>query len=199
MNTKENEKPQAPGRFRPSLNFYHPNARGTGCALKLALHPAHDDVDGSFFLSIARQVSCGDTSGAAPVYPRFDWDGRICVKLDFNDLCKILQVLRGECESIDNGKGLFHRRGGASTVIRFSHAIEPESSYRLEISRNGGGAAGGTTMQFVFSNSEAIGLCEALAGSMAVVCFGIPMLVPRSDPRSAAKEKPEVPENGRAA
>ena len=38
------------GKYRPALTLYHPNGKGTGGAMELKLHPAHDDVDGSIML-----------------------------------------------------------------------------------------------------------------------------------------------------
>ena len=31
---------------RPTLTMYHPNGKGTGSAIRLELHPAHDDIAG---------------------------------------------------------------------------------------------------------------------------------------------------------
>ena len=45
-NTTQDAVPAKVGQYRPNLAFYHANAKGTGCALKLSLHPAHDDTDG---------------------------------------------------------------------------------------------------------------------------------------------------------
>ena len=38
-NEKVNENELAPG-MRPRLALYHANAKGTGCAIKMELHPA---------------------------------------------------------------------------------------------------------------------------------------------------------------
>jgi len=160
------------GRFRPELAFYHPNAKGTGCAVKLGLHPAHGDTAGSIFLSAARQLTVGDGRGAERVFPKFDWENRICVKLDFTDLCKVLQVLRGESESIDDGRGLFHRHGGVSTAIKFRHIVEPENAYSLEMYRSSGRGAADCATHILFSSAEALGLCEVISRILPVVCFG---------------------------
>ena len=131
-------------------------------------------------MSIANQIGVANSNreNGEFKYSRFDWENKICVKLDFNDLCRFLQVLRGECESIGNGKGLFHQHNDATTQIRFSHILEPESSYRLEVMRSAGAGVKEKASRFYFNQSEALGLCEAIASSMAIVCFGIPMLVP---------------------
>ena len=124
------------GMYRPALTFYHPNSKGSGAAVELKLHPAHDNVNGSIMLRIANQSAVGDRRTPAPTYARFDWENAICVKLDFNDLCKVLQVFRGECESIDGDRGLYHQTARAATKIQLRHLVEPVSGYSLEVYRN---------------------------------------------------------------
>lgn len=174
----QNQTPCRVGVYRPSLRLYHPNPRGTGSALEMKLHPAHDDTDGSIMLRIANQNAVGDRSTPTPTFPRFDWERAICVKLDFFDLGKMLQVFRGECESIDEDRGLFHRTSHAMTKINLRHLLEPAPSYSLDIFRT---PSGGESVHahIVFTQSEASALCEAISMSMAIVGFGIPMLVPR--------------------
>jgi len=164
--------------YRPKLRFYHANARGTGCAVSMELHPAHDDTDGSIMVCMSNQATIGDLRGPNPKYPRFDWEGSIIVKLDFSDLCRILQVLRGECESLDDGRGLYHTTATASTKIVFRHIVEPFAGYSLEFYRTAKGG-GETRTHYVFSPWEALGLAEAIAGSMSVISFGIPVVIPR--------------------
>ena len=58
MNEQTNRPSAAPSaadarRFRPKLSLYHANAKGTGGALKLELHPAHDATDGSIMAASA--------------------------------------------------------------------------------------------------------------------------------------------------
>ena len=112
---------------RPTWTMYHPNGKGTGSALRLELHPAHDQTDGSIFAAIAPQK----TSEAEP-YPSMDWGKAIPVKFDIIELSQILQVLRGCTESIADGKGLFHRTIKGNTVVRFVHFIEPVCGYKLD-------------------------------------------------------------------
>ena len=176
-------------RFRPKLALYHANQKGTGGALKMELHPAHDDVDGSIMLRIANQCAVADRRGPSPTYARFDWENAICVKLDFNDLCRILQVFRGECESIEGDHGLFHQTSRATTKIQLRHMIEPVSGYSLEVYRNLREGGAGTHGHIIITPAEAMGLCEAIAGSMSVICFGIPMLVAHDTSAYEAQER----------
>ena len=179
MNTDTNNTTTPPGAYRPKLAFYHATPKGTGCAVTWALHPAHDDADGSIWLRVANQMTVGNRVGPNPTFPTFDWENAMTVKFDFNDLCQVLQVLRGECESVNGEKGLFHRAPCGMTNIRFSHLVDPTPGYRLEVYRSSRpGGAEDAHAQLTFGSAEALGLCEAIAGSMYLVGFGIPMLVP---------------------
>jgi len=162
--------------YRPNLSFYHPNPKGTGCALKMNLHPAHDDEGGCIMVRMANQVSAAAQREGKINFARFDWENSICVKLDFNDLCKVLQVLRGECESIENGKGLYHRSRLASTRIVLRHLLEPIAGYSLEFYRTTTGASDSTHSHILINCAEALGLCEAISGSMSVIGFGLPIV-----------------------
>lgn len=165
-------------KYRPELTFYHPNGRGSGCAVSFSLHPAHDDTSGSIMLALANQKTIGDLKIAS--YPTFDWENKIAIRLDFSDLCKILQVLRGECESIDDGRGLYHSIKKCTTRIVFRHIIEPCQGYSLEVYRSYSDDKEDACARILFNPSESLGLTEAISGSMSLVSFGIPMVLPRS-------------------
>ena len=167
-----------PRTYRPKLAFYHASPKGTGCAATLELHPAHDDTEGSIMMSVANQMTVGNRMGPNPTFPRFDWENRICVKLDFNDLCAMLQVFRGECESINGDHGLYHRTAKATTKIRLRHLVDPVSGYSLELYKTSAGGGEESHAHLLLSPAEALGLCESIAGSMYLIAFGIPMLVP---------------------
>lgn len=182
--------------FRPELTFYHANPKGTGCALSMALHPAHDRTDGSIMAKFANQMSVGNAYGPTPTFSRFDWEHAVTVKLDFSDLCQILQVFRGECESINDGKGLYHRSPRGNTRISFRHVLDPISGYSLEVCRTPLNQAEGESRAHIFLNPwEATGLSEAIAGAMAVICFGIPVVLPHdtSAYTTATRELRNVP------
>ena len=98
-NEKVNEYERALG-FRPRLALYHANPKGTGCAIKMELHTALGMEDGGIFCTFANQKTVGCRLGNPPTFPTFDWDNAITENLDFNDLSKMMQVFRGECESV---------------------------------------------------------------------------------------------------
>ena len=190
MNEETTTTPQV-GVYRPNLCLYHASANGGGSAVKMNLHPAHDNTSGCIMLTAANQLTVGVRNGPNPTCSTFDWENAVCVKLDFNDLSAMIQVLRGECESVNDGRGLFHRSPGASTIIQFQHRISPVPGYPLSISRKeSGGDDEGSRVAFVFSQSEATGLLISLEWSLGLVAFGIPMLIPRdvSAYRSAVRE-----------
>ena len=162
---------------RPTLTMYHPNGNGTGSAIRLELHPAHDNTAGSIMATIATQLTTGNCMGSMLVYPRFDWEGAITVKLDFTDISKMLQVFRGECESLEYGRGLFHKSTRGTTKIILRHIVEPINGYMLEVYRKTSDSEDSNARIFL-SPYEALGLATAIESSMGVICFGIPMVIP---------------------
>lgn len=182
------EPPKAVSFFRPKFSLYHASSKGTGCALKMVLHPAHDNTDGSIWMTLANQMTVGDRRGPNPVYPRFDWENAACVKLDFNDLCQMLQVFRGEIETIGEGKGLYHKSSRSNTQICFRHVVDPTAGYSLEVFRTPRDGEG-QHYHFFFNMAEACGLTEALADVMGVVAFGIPVVLPHDTSAYESEQK----------
>ena len=170
----------APGTapFRPKLSFFHPNGKGTGGMVSFELHPAHGDEEGSVWVCFANQLTVGDRRAPNPTYPRFDWENTICVKLGFLDLCQFLQVLRGECETINGDRGTLHRSPSGLTRIQLRHLVEPVQGYSLELYKTPANGGEETRAHMLLNPAEALGLCESIAGSLYLVSFGIPMLVP---------------------
>lgn len=182
MNEKATEKTTDKARtFSPKLAFYHATARGTGSVASFELLPAQGDAAGSIHLKLARQSAVADRSGAQPTAARFDWENALVVKLSFSDLCQMLLVLRGVCESVADGKGLYHASARAQTMIRFRHQASPVSGYSLDVSRKTLATGDESRANILFSEAEAIGLCETIAGSMALVSFGVPCRSVRDD------------------
>lgn len=190
--------------------YFHASPKGTGSACRFELHPAHDDVAGSIFVQMAMQKTVGSYQGGTQIFPTFDWENKITLKLDRTDLSQIIQVLRGMRESINDGKGIFHRSGTANTVIKFYHQIEPKSGYMLSVSRKTlNGALKGCW--FFFDVDEALTLMLSLEQAMLYVCLGIPEIIRRPDaivqtrpmadyshPAAESREVPETSEEYRA-
>ena len=171
--------------------FYHPNGKGTGSALQLELHPAHEDTEGSVFLTMAPQRTIGMRTADDTVHPTFDWRNAVCLKLDLMDLAQMLQVFRGVQESLADGKGIFHRSSNASAVIKFEHRIEPVPGYMLDVSKK---PLTGELQRvsFFFRAAEAFACALMLEQALVYVAFGIPTVIPRM--RSApAVSSPAMP------
>lgn len=163
---------------RPTLKLYHANAKGTGCALSLSLYPLRigDLESGAILATFAPQVTLGDRRTTPPVYPTFDWDNdSVTVRLDFDDLAKMLQVFRGETESIEDGKGLYHVTKERRQVIKLRHMVEPICGYSFEVYEKceTGGDEGERTAHIFLSNAEALGLSLAIEHSFASIAFGV--------------------------
>jgi len=186
---KTKETGLAAQAYRPKLTFYHANQRGTGGAVSMDLHPAHDNKDGCIMMRIANQMTIGDRRGPNPTFPRFDWENAIVIKLAFDDLCQMLQVFRGECESIGDGKGLIHATAKATTSIRLRHLLEPVTGYSLEVYRAPRSGGEETRAHILFNHAEALGLCESIAGSMSVISFGLPVVLPHDTSAYEAEQK----------
>ncbi len=174
---RKNEAPRV-GMYRPTLTLYHASTKGTGSAMSMTLHPAHDDVGGCIMVKMASQMTVGDLRSASPRYPTFDWDSGIVVKLDFDDLSKMLQVFRGECEAVEEGKGLLHVTAQHSTSIDFRHMVDPICGYSLEFFRTSRDGKSESRARFILSPCEALGVSTAIESSLGVIAFGIPMLIP---------------------
>ena len=151
---------------RPAITICHANARGTGTAIRLELYPARLDVEGSIRATIAPQKA------TKPV-AEFDWGNSISVWIGFLELAKILQVFRGQYESINDGKGLYHRTINGFTVVRLYHRIEPIGGYDLDVSYK---SNDGEPVRLIFAMNydEAFALAEAIDHAMIYVAFGVP-------------------------
>ena len=147
------------GPQRATLALFHPNAKGTGCAVKMSVVPATCFTEGGLAVSLVKQED------------GFIWNNSLDVFLQFDDVSKVLQVLRGETESIDEGKGLYEKSGELSLLLTFRHCLEPVSGYRLDVCQSLEGKKSNATM--FFSPSEAIGLSIALENSMSAIAFGL--------------------------
>lgn len=158
----------------PCLRFYHPTARGTGCAMVMKLRPADSTQSGFISVSIANQMTVGNPTGDNPTYPTFDWENRVDIVLDFNDLCVILQVLRGETESVCEGRGIFRKYKGCCQKIQMRHLVEPVCGYAFEVLETSANGGNEKRVHMLLSPAESLGICEAITGSMYLIAFGRP-------------------------
>ena len=158
----------------PCLRFYHPNGKGTGCAMVMKLHPADTTGGGYIVVSFANQMTVGNMNCDNPTYPKFDWENSVDVVLDFNDLCAILQVLRGETESVCEGRGIFRKYKECCQNIRLSHLVDPVCGYLFEVVEASANGGGDRRMRMLLSPAESLGIYESIEGSMCLIAFGSP-------------------------
>ena len=120
-NEKVDEYERAPG-MRPRLALYHANAKGTGYAIKMELHPASGAVAGGIFCTFAAQKTVGNRLGPNPTFPTFDWTEAHTVKLAFDDLAKCLQVFRMHRRSLLRREHRRRRPEGRASVCASARA-----------------------------------------------------------------------------
>jgi len=166
------------GEKAPRLSFFHANPKGTGCAVTFALHVANGNDGWTIELTMANQKTVPDMRGNPVVCASFDYNTAVTVVLDLTDVCQFLQVFRGECESVNEGRGIYEKEGDIYTVTRLSHIIDPTSGYMIEI-RTGKCKYGvpvekEVRYHILITPAEALGLCEVLTGSLSLLAFGYP-------------------------
>ena len=155
-----------------TIGIYHANGKGTGCAINIELHPAHDETDGSVFIRFASQKTVGSDSDGTRTYPTFDWPNAITTRLTIVEIASVLEVFGGVKESIEDGKGFFHRSERAALVFRMEHRIEPCSGYWIETSRRLVDTDETQTAGIFLTPSEAYAIALALESSMSRIAFG---------------------------
>lgn len=137
-----------------NISIYHANARFTGSAAKFALpEESHKAIS----VRIARQKA---TEG----FPSFDWDDAVEVTLGVLEVAEILQVLRGECESIADGKGIFVKKGDTQKTFRMDHLVEPVPCYSFSVFEKNKDGVIDKGRTFYVNTTEALALCLAFEG-----------------------------------
>lgn len=164
---------------RPRYVCCHPNAKGTGCSLEFELHPAHDRVEGSIFVSFAAQKTLGSYENGRRIMPTFNWEERITIRLSVNEVAEMLEVFRGYREKLADGNGIYHRTAKANTIITLEHRMEPVPGYLFCVSRKS--AEGGLKrLGVLLSMKETLVLAESFSGALLYMAFGIPKVVARA-------------------
>ena len=166
---------EAQKAYRPKLVFYHPNGKGTGCAVQFELRAATGDREGALFAAFANQRSVAGAVGGegTRAAATFGWGEKITVKLKFQDICQLLPVLEGLSASANGGKGLFHDAGETSTVIHMSRVAEPVPGVAFEVSKKRkNGADAPQRARILFTETEALGLARLFAAMLLPMAFG---------------------------
>lgn len=168
----------APARnYRPRLSFYHANGKGSGSAAQFEVVPACGDRDGAVFLALAQQksVASGSAEQGNRQHATFDWPNRITVKLNFSDLCQLLQVFKGVTATVADGKGLYHDSRNTTTLIHLARQNEPYAGFALEVSRKEKNEPDSAArVRIVFTPPESFGLGAVLEQVLGWIAFGVP-------------------------
>lgn len=152
------------------FTIYHPNAKGTGSALKFIPRAAkYIKGPGNLILSIALQTSTGNKVEGEPSIPRFDWDKEIEVYLDPFEVMEIIRVIKGEQEAINDGKGIYSQREHCALDVR--HHIDPVPHYAVTLTTTEQGGAR-ETRGINLTPTEAETICLALTYAMGPMVFG---------------------------
>ncbi len=176
-----NENQVTAKRFtnRKTLAYFHANAKGTGSAVTFDLQPANGSTGGCIFASIAMQKTVASNQGGERTYASFDWQNKIALKLDINDLVAMLQVFRGMQEKMGyDGKGLFHQSKSAATSINLEHKVEPVCNYLFEVYKRPHDNSPAQRAYIFFSPVEALGLSMVIENSLSLIAFGVPPQTP---------------------
>lgn len=161
--------------YTPSLALYHPNSKGTGCAIQFDLRPATADREGCLFVAFANQKSLatGSRTDSNRQAATFNWSEKITVKLNFSDVSHLLLVLCGKANSIADGKGLFHDSGETTTIIQMARQTEPVRGTAFEVSkkrRNSPDQA--QRSRILLTDAETFGLARLLDATLYPLAFG---------------------------
>ena len=179
-----NETGKGEFEIRPRYMCCHPNPKGTGVSVKFELHPAHEYVEGSIFVTFAPQKTLSSYGESGKIPPTFDWKNSITVRLTINEIAEMLEVFRGYPEKMGSeGKGLFHTSECGNTVITLEHRLEPGPGYLFGVSRKSPDGEM-RRMHILLSMKETIVLSEALSSSMLYMAFGIPKIMSRPERKS---------------
>ena len=167
--------PEGMKSYPPRLLFYHPNSKGSGCAVQFDLRAAYGDREGALFAAFANQksVATGARGTEGRQAATFAWGEKITVKLNFTDVCQLLAVLEGKAASAGDGKGLFHDAGETSTVIRMERVAEPVAGVSFEVSKKRKGVEeGARRARILFTEAEALGLRHLFGDMLLPMAFG---------------------------
>ena len=159
----------------PNFTLYHPNAKGTGSALRITRILPQEEVDGRIYSDGVFRFALAPQKGGM----LFDWNNATSFCLDAVELAEMLQVLRGESEAIADRRGFIVPDDDdfcRELNVRFMHRYEPTQGFLLEVSEPGKNSTElGKFLGGIFlSIPEAITLQLAIEQSLHLLVFGAP-------------------------
>ena len=147
-----------------------PNGKGTGGMVRFSLHPANAGTAGYILMEIAPQSTIG-TRGEPSEYAE---GKKIPVMLGYDVIAKIIHVLRGNTESLDDGKGLFLRTDDASFILKMEHRIEPVPRYWMEVKRQKVGEHDMDAVSVCLTCMDATAMESVFSSALLYVTLGVP-------------------------
>ena len=151
----------------PCLALYHPNARYTGSALRMWLHPAVAGQDGCISLKIAEQDGSHD---------RFDWAHALYAQLKAVDLAKLIMVFQGWIEAtrddVFGDNRITVSMPSCVITVDLRHQVDPSPRYVLTLISHPLGQMSCSQRQITLLHAEALAISEAIRGAMSRVAFG---------------------------
>jgi hypothetical protein len=155
------------------LLFYHPNARGTGTAIRVELRMNRQPTDryNCFFLEMARQKTRPERTEHEKTPATFDWEAKATVKLDFLDVCEFLSVFEGRRPHAGSSpQGIYHENGNSNTLIGLHKNLDGEG-YLLSLSRRSKDGQQVFKGHMMLTEPEAIGLRSVLQAGLFYMTF----------------------------
>ena len=149
--------------YTPRLSVYHANAKATGSAIHFSIQKATAVEDGRLIVCMANQ----QTTGSEKVFPKFDWGKSVTVKLTPTEIAEIIEVLQGDKESIQDGKGIIYNTGANRVTLTFTHIPSAHAhGYGLELHVKG------EIYKITFNSAESVAIEYALKYALGIVAFG---------------------------
>lgn len=149
------------------MKLYHDNTRGTGTAVNIVMSL------GALVFDVARQDP--NVERYLPHDGRFvssfDWGDSQPFRLNVIDASKMLQVLRGCAESVNDGKGICHKTHTSFINVRFTHVVDPVPGYRFVGVVKSSVKDEPDVREFFFTVDEGFALSIALEGAIKEMFF----------------------------
>lgn len=141
------------------IRLTHMTARGDGSAITLQFFPPSKDCgDGHVTITLANQLQISPES--------YNWADAVSIDLDFVELSLMLQVFRGETESINGARGLRHLNDEDNSFVVLCFMREVYGGYSVTMTDRGG-----NLRHFAFTSAEALGVSVALETALARCVF----------------------------
>jgi len=120
---------------------------------------------------MAPQKTAAGRQGDQKVPATFDWEHKLTVKLEFQDICELVTVLEGRAEKAGGARnGLYHQNGQSSTVITFQKNTE-KGGYFIGLSKKGLACGEAIRVHMLLSEAEATGLRCIFQAALFLVTF----------------------------